>query len=140
MKNPILLPLFAMVIHSFLVLIFMFLRRRNALKNKEIRLSYFSAYNSEIPDCIATPARHFTNLFETPVLFYAAGILAIVLNENTLLQLGCAWGYVGLRFLHSIIHLGKNNIMHRAFVFFLSYMLIIAMWANLVCSNFSEYV
>ncbi len=42
--------------------------------------------------------------------------------------LDLAWGYVGLRVLHSLIHLTTNNLAVRPAVFALGNVVLIAMW------------
>ena len=39
-----------------------------------------------------------------------------------------AWVYVGLRVVHSAIHLTYNNVMHRLIAFALSNAVLIALW------------
>ena len=77
-------------------------------------------------------ADNYKNLFEMPVLFYACCLALLALQAVTPLQLGLAWGYVVLRLLHSFIHVGYNNVMHRFSMFALSAVVLLVMWLLLV--------
>jgi hypothetical protein len=39
-----------------------------------------------------------------------------------------AWGYVAMRYVHAIVHLGSNRVRHRLRAYFASWLLLIAMW------------
>ncbi|MEP7208539.1 MAG: MAPEG family protein [Casimicrobiaceae bacterium] len=73
-------------------------------------------------------ADNFRNLFEVPVLFFAVcGALAIT-DSVTPLQLTLAWLYVGLRAIHSAIHVTYNRVLHRFAVFAASTVCVFVMW------------
>src|SRR5215471_9761222 len=65
------------------------------------------------PDEAAKATRHFSNLFEAPVLFYVACVTAIATRQVTLLTVMLAWAYVALRAAHAYIHLGANRLRQR---------------------------
>ena len=77
-------------------------------------------------------ADNYKNLFEMPVLFYACCLALLALQAVTPLQLGLAWTYVVLRLVHSYIHVGYNNVMHRFSAFALSALVLLVMWGLLV--------
>jgi hypothetical protein len=49
------------------------------------------------------------NLLELPVLFYVACLSLYVTGRGDQTALAIAWIYVGLRALHSLIHLSYNK-------------------------------
>jgi hypothetical protein len=74
-------------------------------------------------------ADNFRNLFEVPVLFYLL-CMALALNSaSTPGFVAAAWGYVGLRTLHTLIHVTYNRVVHRFLVYFASTLLLFGMWA-----------
>jgi hypothetical protein len=75
-----------------------------------------------------TAADNLRNLFELPVLFYAACLALAVTHLVTPLQLGLAWGFVALRASHSLIQTTYNRVMHRFAVFMLGFLCLMAMW------------
>ena len=78
-----------------------------------------------------TSANNYANLFESPVLFYIAILLALILmlQDNVLVVL--AWCYVASRYVHSFIHITYNRVMHRFTVFIFSCFVLLAMWMRL---------
>lgn len=74
-------------------------------------------------------ADNFSNLFEVPVLFYLALIVAYLTQQATPLVLGLAWGFVAGRVLHSLIQCSYNKVMHRFTVYVLSTCVVWVLWA-----------
>jgi hypothetical protein len=85
-----------------------------------------------VPADVALVNRNFMNLLEMPVLFYVAAIAFYVTRQVTALTLALAWTYLGLRVLHSIIHLTSNRVLHRLAAFALSNLVLVAMWIVLL--------
>jgi hypothetical protein len=76
-------------------------------------------------------ADNFSNLFEVPVLFYLALIVAYLTQQATPLVLGLAWVFVAGRVLHSLIQCSYNKVMHRFTVYVLSTCVVWVLWAVL---------
>lgn len=75
--NTLIYPMFAMVLLTFGVLVSLFRTRVRFVREGKVDPSYFKIYQDGTePDASAKLARHFANLFESPVLFYAACISA----------------------------------------------------------------
>ena len=74
-------------------------------------------------------ADNFRNLFELPVLFYVAVLVAAHAGPVTPLVLGLAWLFVLLRVLHSWIHCTYNKVMHRFKVYVAGGLALWALWA-----------
>ena len=77
-------------------------------------------------------ARHFTNLFEVPVLFYVVVLMTYVTHQVTTWLVACAWAYVALRWVHSAIHLTSNDVVARFSAYFASGAVLVVMWATLL--------
>lgn len=65
-------------------------------------------------------AHNYNHLHEAPTVFYAVAILLAVVGAGDGVAAKLAWGYVGLRVLHSLVHATTNVIMARFVVFALS--------------------
>ncbi len=76
-------------------------------------------------------ADNLRNLFELPVLFYVAVVIAFVTAQGTPLVTGLAWLFVALRVGHSFIHCGYNKVMHRFAVFLAGALVLFVLWARL---------
>ena len=72
------------------------------------------------------------NLFEVPVLFYVLCIAIAITGGSTPGFVAAAWTYVGLRALHSLIHVTYNHVIHRFLVYVSSTVLLFGMWAVFV--------
>src|SRR4029078_12247400 len=91
--------------------------------------SYFRVFQgSPEPEFAAKPARHFTNLFEAPTIFYAGCLTAMVTGETRARAVALAWGYVAMRYLHAYIHLGSNRVRHRMRAYFASWLFLVILW------------
>lgn len=74
-------------------------------------------------------ADNFRNLFELPVLFYLALVVAALLGLASDGFLALAWTFVALRVLHSAIHCTYNRVMHRFVAYLAGSLVLWAMWA-----------
>ncbi len=126
-------PMFAMVVLTGVVLVILFRSRVAAVRGKKVGIDYFRIYQGEVePEESAKPSRHLANLFEAPVLFYAACITAMVVHDNGLVTETLAWLYVAARVLHAWIHLGRNRLRHRMRAYFAGLLVLAALWVHLV--------
>lgn len=123
-------PMLAMVLLTFVVLIRLFRSRIRMVREGHAPVSYFRTFQgSQEPEYAAQASRHFANLFEAPVLFYAACLAAMVVGVTDWLVVALAWGYVVTRGVHAWVHMGGNRVRHRLRVYFISWLLLLAMWA-----------
>jgi len=131
--KPILIPLLVQVLLTFVVWIYLFAWRIPEIKRKGIdpqRLRDRAAAHELLPDS-APSSNNLKNLFELPVLFYAAVLLSLVLMIQDPLLVQLAWGFVILRVLHSVIHCTYNNVNHRFAAYALSTLFLLFMWIRL---------
>jgi hypothetical protein len=119
----------AMVLLTFVVLVVLFRSRVRMVREGHAPVSYFRLFQgSPEPDYAAKPARHLTNLFEAPTLFYAGCLAAMIAGVTNTLVVALAWGYVAARVAHAVIHLGGNRVRYRLRAYFLSWLLLLALW------------
>lgn len=74
---------------------------------------------------------NFRNLFELPVLFYVALIVAANTAQVSALTLGLAWSFAVLRIAHSTIHCTYNRVMHRFSTYIAGALVLWLLWAVL---------
>jgi hypothetical protein len=65
------------------------------------------------PADVVTPSDNLKNLFELPVLFYAACIYLFQVSQVDLFYVVLAWIFVGFRILHSWMHCTANIVLRR---------------------------
>jgi len=131
--KPILLPLLAQVILTFLVWIYLYVTRLREIQQKDIRPQRL-ARRSDGQNLLtesAGPSDNFKNLFEMPVLFYLAVVLSLVLLIQDDLLVKLSWGFVILRVMHSAIHCTYNRVLHRFTVYVASTLALILIWFRL---------
>ena len=131
--RPLLLPLLAQVALTFIVLARMYWLRLGEIQRKKIEPQSLASRrdaSQRLTDSAAA-SDHFVNLFETPVLFYAAIFTALILMIPDRSLAILAWMYVGLRVIHAFIHTGANTVMSRFYVFLASCAVLLGMWLRL---------
>ena len=128
-------PMLAMVLLTFSVALVLFRARLRSVREGHTPVSYFRVFHgSPEPEFLAKPTRHYVNLFETPVLFYAGCLAAMVVGATGPVALWLAWGYVAARLVHAWIHLGGNRVRHRLRAFAVSWLCLLALWISVALS------
>jgi len=132
--HPILYPLFAQVSLTLLVWLWMYATRIYTLQKNRIDASELRTTEDEhrLLSSVLGPSENLFNLFEMPVLFYIACLLAYMSHTTTSVLLGLAWLFVLFRALHSMIHCSYNRVMHRFTAYILSSLCLWGMWFELV--------
>ena len=123
------LPALAMVALTVAVTVRMFLERVRQIRAERIpfrEIPSGSQMATRFADTRA--ADNYRNLFEAPVLFYLALVVAALTGQATPLVLGLAWAYVAFRVLHSWIHCTYNRVKHRFYAFAASSLVLWALW------------
>lgn len=123
-------PMLAMIILTFIVAFYLLSLRVMAVKQRKVSLGYFrlNSGSSEPPAHVIAAARHFSNLFELPLLFYVTCLVAMFLNFQNSVLIICAWLFVISRVIHAFIHLTYNNVVHRMLAFLVGTSCIVVMW------------
>jgi hypothetical protein len=127
MKDQILFPMGTLAFLTFLVLLFIPLRRFRVAFAGWRGADNSKSSEPEAPD-VSLANRNYTNLLELPLLFYVVCLMFYTTDRVEESALLLAWLYVGLRALHSAIHITYNNVNHRITVFALSNFALIWLW------------
>ena len=132
-------PMLALVFLTFGVAVVLFRARIRSVREGHTPVSYFRVLSgSPEPEFLAKPTRHFINLFEMPVLFYVTAVMIYVTRQTTPWLVGCAWLYVALRYVHTWIHLGRNDVIARFSAYFGSFAVLVVMWVTLLVQLLRE--
>jgi hypothetical protein len=120
---------------TFVVLLIMPFRRIRAGRAGQVTAEDFRyGESSRVPGEVSIPNRNYMNLLELPVLFYVVCLMHAVAGSVDKGALTLAWGYVGLRALHSLVHLTYNKVMHRLTVFAASNVVLAALWVRFLAN------
>jgi hypothetical protein len=125
----ILYPMFALVLLTFSVLIQIPIRRFRAAYRGQVTVEDFRLGESaNVPMTTSLPNRNYMNLLELPVLFYVLCLGLYVTGRADSTSCLLAWIYVGLRVVHSAIHVTYNHVIQRLVVFATSNFLLAGCW------------
>jgi hypothetical protein len=128
-QDAIFWPMGALALLTFAVLTLIPLRRVGAVRAGEAKPSDFKyGESATVPGFVSLANRNYMNLLEMPVLFYVICLMLFVSARVNPTFLFLAWVYVGIRVIHSLIHVSYNQVMHRLTVFALSNFVVAAMW------------
>ncbi|KGM52037.1 hypothetical protein N792_06755 [Lysobacter concretionis Ko07 = DSM 16239] len=131
-NQAIFLPALVMVALTIVVWFRMYFMRVAQMKRDRIHpQAVASSAQSAALLTDSRAADNFRNLFELPVLFYLALVVAAVSGLVTGTLLVLAWLFVTLRVLHSAIHCTYNKVMHRFKAYLAGGMVLWAIWVVL---------
>jgi len=131
-RNAIFYPALAMVALTFMVWLRLYVVRIREMRRLRIHPQSVASSAEKAARLVDTRAAdNFNNLFEVPVLFYLALVVAHLSGLVTPLVLGLAWAFVAGRMLHSLIQCSYNKVMHRFGVYMVSTSLVWVLWAYL---------
>lgn len=131
-QNLILLPVLAQVILTFAVLVMMGRARAQSMRERrqkmdDVALATAADWNEQARKL----ANNYTNQFETPVLFYAVCLFALVTRSVDVALMVLALVYVASRIAHTVIHTGANRVTPRFTVFLVGVGALMGMWVLL---------
>ncbi len=132
MQAQMLAPAATLIIWSLVMLTWTAATRFSAMSGKGIDLGKAPpggrGQNLEgvLPDVVNWKSHNYSHLMEQPTIFYPAVVILAILGAATL-DLWLAWGYVGLRVVHSLWQATVNRIPVRFMLFLLSTMCLITL-------------
>lgn len=133
MEKIIILAMFVQVTLSLVVMLIMGKRRFKAAKNKHVQFNDFKTMRLDSAgDNVRVADRNFINQFEIPVLFYVGCIVTLQLNSASYLITALACVFVVSRIVHTVIHIGSNNVRMRFNVFLVGCASVFALWLAIV--------
>jgi hypothetical protein len=127
MQNAIFSPFFAIILLTFIVWVYMYIRRiwfitKRKLTSKELDPIAFTEIS---PPSVSNPSDNLKNLFEIPILFYALVMYLFLTKQVDIVYVIAAWGFVLFRVMHSAVHCTFNRVMLRFHLYLYS---TIALW------------
>ncbi len=123
MDTQILAPAAALVGWSLIMLFWVLATRFPALAEAKLDLSKaepgtrYGDIESALPATVNWKSHNFVHLMEQPTLFYATIAILALAGQGTELNVMLAWGYVGLRVVHSFWQSLVNTIPVRVTLF-----------------------
>jgi hypothetical protein len=116
-------PVFATVFLTFVVWVYMYVRRIRFLTTNNI-----DPNDMAVPGALAriaapevvNPSDNLKNLFEIPVIFYALALYLFVTGQVDGAYVAAAWIFVVFRALHSAVHCTINVVTLRFYLYLIS--------------------
>ena len=132
MRNPaVLYPMFALAAWTLVVLLLIPIARVRSARRREVVVDDFKyGESAAVPPAVSIPNRNFMNLLELPMLFNVVCIVLYVTAGASTATIALAWGFVGLRIVHSLIHLSYNHVVHRLAAFSASNVALVMLWVT----------
>ena len=115
-------PVLALVAWTLLIWIWMYILRIPAMQDADIDPDDARHPGSlaGLPSSVKSVADNYNHLHEQPTVFYALAIYTHLVGNGGSTMVMLAWGYVGLRVVHSLVQNTVNKVMLRFSVFALS--------------------
>lgn len=132
-NKPLLGPLVGLNVWTFAMEALLYIRRTPALSKYGVTFDPNTVKQQKaekLPPFVQWPAENFNNLLEQPTQFYAVLLALSLMDVKDKTTVRLAWGYVGLRVLHSLIHVTTNNVLLRFPVFATSSFVLLGMTAK----------
>ena len=139
MPSPILQPVVALVLWSLVMWAWLYATRIPAMQKAQIAPdpSLTAAdLNARIPANVRWKADNYNHLMEQPTIFYATALALALAGQGDGLNAALAWGYVGLRVVHSLVQATVNAIMIRFSVFMIGSIVLLVLAVRAVLAVF----
>ena len=129
MNKAILLPMLVLAGWTMLIWVWMYATRLPAMGRAGIDGTKMvgSTGKSLRDDLVAAGevraswvADNYNHLMEQPTIFYAIALALAVMGEGGSLAVNLAWGYAGLRIVHSLVQILSNRVVVRFLMFALA--------------------
>jgi hypothetical protein len=120
MHSLLLAPVIALVLWTFVMCAWLYATRIPAMLRQKITYDPHrpvEAFHAQLPAEVRWKADNYNHLMEQPTLFYAVALTLAVLGADGAWNIALAWGYVGLRVVHSLVQATVNVILVRFAVF-----------------------
>ena len=128
-QTAIFQPFIATMILTLAVWVYMYARRltfifSSGLAPKQMTPSELARLS---PPQVSTPSDNLKNLFELPTIFYAIALTLALMEFGGGINYWLAWGYVGIRIVHSLVQGTINIVPVRLTLFVLSSLCLIGL-------------
>ena len=130
MHSPILQPVVALILWSFVMWAWLYATRIPAIQAAKAPMSpemTAADLNAILPPQVRWKADNYNHLMEQPTLFYAAALALAFAGAGEGLNAGLAWAYVVMRVVHSLVQALTNVIVLRFAVFMAASLVLLAL-------------
>jgi hypothetical protein len=115
----------------FAITALLYRQRIPRVLRREVRIKDIAIDKSGWPEEAQLVANAYGNQFEMPVLFFAAGVLALHFGA-TWIEVILAWLFAISRCVHAFIHLTDNHVPRRFAAFATGVIIVALFWVDLI--------
>ena len=130
--EAILMPMFAQVALTFVLLFWMGFLRLQALRSGAVKAEQIALREPHWPLRVLQIGNAFHNQLELPVLFYVVTLLALITETLDVTLYVLSWMFVLARYLHAYIHVTSNRLDRRTGVFGVGAIALLLMWVIVI--------
>jgi hypothetical protein len=130
MPSPILQPVVALVLWSLVMWVWLYATRIPAVQKAQVPMDpgmTSADLAAALPASVRWKADNYNHLMEQPTIFYATALALAVAGQGAGLNAQLAWGYVGLRVVHSLVQATTNIIMVRFALFMIASLVLVTL-------------
>lgn len=123
-------PVLLLVCWTLIMWLWMYATRIPAMQKAKIdpdTARHPGTYGDKLPASVRSVADNYNHLHEQPTIFYALMIFAGLTGGGDALMMQLAYGYVGIRVLHSLVQVLSSKVALRFLVFLLSTIVLFVM-------------
>ena len=129
----------AMGVLSLVMFVWMYATRLPAFSKAKLDpqdAMHPGSYHDRIPSEVRRVADNYNHLFEAPTIFYAITVAIVLLGLADSVHVRCAWAFVALRALHSVVQATVNKVALRFGLFALSWVMMGIMIVRAALASF----
>lgn len=123
-------PVLLLICWTLVMWLWMYATRIPAMQKAKIdpdTARHPGTYGDKLPASVRSVADNYNHLHEQPTIFYALMIFAGLTGGGDALMMQLAYGYVGMRVLHSLVQVLSSKVALRFLVFSLSTIVLFVM-------------
>lgn len=137
MPTQLLMPVFAYIAFCMLIIALMAVMRVRAIASGETRGRKIKLGERNWPEAVQRVSNTAQNQWETPLLFWAGILLALILDLQSPALAIWAWVFVAARIVHAAIYISLNHILARFMSFAISLVAIAGLWVVIAMETLS---
>ncbi len=130
--EAILMPMFAQVALTFVLLFWMGFLRTQALRSGAVKPEQIALRQPHWPLRVTQIGNAYHNQLELPVLFYVVTLLALITETLDVALYVLSWMFVLSRLVHAYIHVTSNRLDRRGGVFGVGAIALLLMWVIVI--------
>jgi hypothetical protein len=138
LTGSLLTPILVLVVWSLVMWAWMYATRIPAIRKAGIDPARAREPTSldRLPLSVRQVGYNYNHLMEQPTIFYALVLYTYLAGQQNGANIALAWGYVGLRVIHSVIQATVNVVLVRFAVFTAGTLLLVVLAARDVLALF----